>query len=196
MIFHQNAYRDAVSLLGIQFRQCQSFGLHRDPSHFPFNPWVCELRRRAYNHLCCLNAIAITSYGAESSLPHTSDCPPPINADDTDWQPHRFAKPDSVPSDSQGFKEMTFANVHRAIADLTVEIAKRNPDDLKQKEALIRSTELSLHEKYIKYIDRSNPDQTIVAALVEVRLESLRLTVSHRRSRLASSSAGGTESYK
>jgi len=108
-----------------------------------------------------------------------------VNANDVDWLPSRFAKPDSVPGDAVGFKEMTFVLVQRELAELTMEISRREPDDFVEKERLIRQVELALYDRYIKLVDRSNPSQTIVAALVEIKLSSLRLTLSHRQSRAA-----------
>jgi hypothetical protein len=160
-------------------------GHHRDPSHFPYSPWVCELRRRIFNHLSCLDALALSSFGAESCLPVTSDSLPPRNANDGEWHASRFAKPSSTPADATGFKDMTFVLVQREVADLTRHLSRLDSQDVKGKESLIRQTEISLNEKYLKDVDRSNPSETIVAAMVEVNLLSLRLAIRYRESKLA-----------
>jgi hypothetical protein len=160
-------------------------GHHRDPSLFPFSPWVCEIRRRIFNHLSCLDALALSSFGAESCLPVTSDSLPPQNANDGELHASRFAKPSSLPVDATGFKDMTFVLVQREVADLTRHLSRLDSQDVKSKESLIRQTEISLNDKYLKDIDRSNPSQTIVAAMVEVNLSSLRLAIRYRKSKLA-----------
>jgi hypothetical protein len=112
-------------------------GFHRDSSHFPYSPWVCELRRRTWNYLYCLDALALSSYGIESCLPAASDAHAPKNANDSDWHVSRFAKPSSIPPDIKGFKEMTFILARREIAELTVHISKLDPQDLAAKEIIV-----------------------------------------------------------
>jgi hypothetical protein len=182
--------------LGIAARIAQNMGFHRDPSHFPYTPWVCELRRRTWNYLCCLDALALTSYGSESCLPETSDSQPPKNANDGDWHVSRFAKPSSVPPDIKGFKEMSFVLARREIADLTMQISQLDPLDLAAKERLLRETKLSLDEKYLNHINRSNPSQTVVAALIEISLSSLKLTARHRWAIKAPDSSRDLENYE
>ncbi|CZR59489.1 uncharacterized protein PAC_09381 [Phialocephala subalpina] len=178
----QNLYKDGVALLGSAAHLARNLGMHKDPSHFPFSPWVFEIRRRAWNHLCVLDAIALTSYGAESCLPATSDSRPPQNANDSDWHASRFAKPSSVPTSAVGFKDMTFALVHRELADMSRELAMIYCHDLCQKDAFVDQVEESLTQKYLTVIDTNKPSQTIVAALIQVRLASVRLSIKHRRS--------------
>ena len=88
---------------------------------------------------------------------------------------------------------MTFVLVHREIAELTIALTKVDPRDLGEKERMIHQTESSLYEKYLKLIDRSNPSQTIVQALVEIKLKSLRLTLSHRASLTAKAESRDNE---
>jgi hypothetical protein len=148
-------------------------GFHRDPSHFPYSPWVCEIRRRAWNHLCCLDAMALSFYGAESCLPTTSDARPPQNANDLEWHASRFANPSSVPS-SSGFTDMAFALVHRIIADATRLLARVDPPEFEKKEAILHQTEADLKNNYL--LDTANLSHKVVAAFAEVRIASLRLS--------------------
>jgi hypothetical protein len=195
-LFQQNRSQEAVIILGNTARVAQTMGMHRDPSHFPLPPWVCELRRRAWNYLCCLDALALSSYGAESCLPATADAQPPKNANDGEWHASRFAKPSSIPPDARGFKETTFILARREIAELTVRLAQVDPQDFATKERLLRQTKISLDEKYLNLIDRTNPSQTVVAALIEVSLSSLRLTLRHRRVTEATPSSRDIEKYE
>ncbi|KAK0106862.1 hypothetical protein ONS95_003584 [Cadophora gregata] len=180
-LFQQNLYRDAVPLLSIAVRLAQNMGIQRDARHFPFSPWVTEIRARIWNHICILDAQAIAYYGAESCLPPTSDCLPPRNANDRDWHASRFANPSSVPPNVLGFKDMTFALVHREIADATRLLATIDGTDLDKRHKILSQVEASLSQKYLGRIDRANPSQTVIAALVEVRLSSLRLCLRHRQ---------------
>ena len=183
-------------ILGNAARVAQNMGIHRDPRHFPYTPWICELRRRCWNYLCCLDGLALSSYGAESCLPSTSDAQPPKNANDSEWYASRFAKPASIPPDIRGFKETTFVLARREIAGLTVQLSQLDPQDFVAKERILRQTKISLDEKYLNEIDRSNPSQTVVAALVEVSLSSLRLNLRHRRTMLGTSPSPEIEKYE
>jgi hypothetical protein len=159
-------------------------GFHRDPSHFPYSPWVCEIRRRAWNQICCLDAMALSFYGAESCLPATSDTRPPRNANDVDWHASRFANPSSVPS-SSGFTDMTFPLVHRVIADTTRVLAHVDPLDFEKKEAIIRQTETELLSNY--FSNAASKPHKVVAAFAEVRIASLRLSIQHRQAQKSAS---------
>ena len=87
---------------------------------------------------------------------------------------------------------MTFALVQRELADLTRHLSRLDSKDFTTKENLIRQTEVSLNEKYLKELDRSNPSQTIVAAITELNLSCLRLTVLHQKSKASSDKAPST----
>ena len=181
LLFQQHRYQDGIALLGIVTQLASRMGYHRDPSHFPLCHWVREVRQRTWNHLCCMDSVALGCYGAESSLPAHTDTVPPKNVDDRDWQASRYATPKSVPLAVNGFTEMTFVLVNRELADLTRQLSHVSANDLVTKENLIVKTESSLHEKYFKHVDRSDPCQTIVTAFSEDKIMNLRLILRHRR---------------
>jgi hypothetical protein len=162
-------------------------GLHRDPSHFPFSPWVCEIRGRAWNQLCCLDSMALSFYGTETCLPAVSDSRPPQNANDLDWHASRFANPSSVPS-SSGFTDMTFVLVHRIIADAIRALVDVDPLDFEKKEAILRHTETDLQNNYLRNTSHSS-HKVVVAAYAEVRIASLRLSNRHRQASKVASPA-------
>lgn len=91
---------------------------------------------------------------------------------------------------------MTFALVNREISDLIVDLSKLDANELRAKEKLIHNTEHNIYEKFLNYTDRSNHSQTIVAAFVEVRMSSLRLTLSYRRSKMAEPESRDAERYQ
>lgn len=159
-------------------------GYHHDTSNFPYSPWVGELRRRIWNYISCLDALALSSYGAESSLP-ASDSLPPINANDGDWHASRFAKPSSLPPETFAFKDLTFVLVHRQLAELTRQISKLDATDLNGKKNLIAKLEAGLKETYLKNVDQSNPSQTVIVAFVEVKLSCLRLSIRYQQAKIS-----------
>ncbi|KAN0107928.1 Fungal specific transcription factor domain containing protein [Hyaloscypha variabilis] len=181
-LFQQNLYQDAIALLGVAARVAQTMGHHRDPSHFPFSPWVCEIRRRIWNHLYCLDAMALSFYGAEPCLPPTSDAQPPQNANEIEWHTSRFANPSSVPS-SSGFTDMTFILAHRLIAESTQSLADVDPLDFEKREFIIGQAETNLRRNYD--YDTADPSHKVVAAYTEVRIASLRLSNQHRQTQKA-----------
>jgi hypothetical protein len=125
--------------------------------------------------------MALSFYGAESCLSATSDSRPPQNANDLDWHTSRFAKPSSVPS-STSFTDMTFALVHRVIADTTRILARIDPLEFEKKETILRQTETALRVNYLHSIDKNIPSHNVVVAFAEIRIESLRLSNRHRQS--------------
>lgn len=156
-------------------------GIHRDPSNYPFSPWVCEIRNRKWNHICCLDAWALSSFGAESCLPAASDSRPPVNANDLDWHPSRFAKPAETPVDMPGIKDLTFALINREISDAIRKLAFIRTDSFEEREDVLRQTEVSLSTRYLSDIDRSNPSQTVIVAFMEISFSSLRLSIRYRQ---------------
>ncbi|KAH7356415.1 hypothetical protein BKA65DRAFT_207150 [Rhexocercosporidium sp. MPI-PUGE-AT-0058] len=180
-LFQQNLYKDAIPLLSVAVRLAQNMGIHRDSQHFPFSPWVTEIRARIWNHICILDAQAITSYGAESCLPQTCDALPPRNANDRDWHASRFANPSSVPPNALGFKDTTYVLVHREISDTTRLLSTVDRTDFDKRHSILSQAEASLNQKYLARTDRTNPSQTVIAALVEVRVSTLRLSLRHRQ---------------
>ena len=178
-------------MLGVVARLLQTVGIHRDASHFPLSPWVSELGRKAWNHFACLDALAISSYGGESCLPACSDSRPPQHADGGDWSPNRFAKPSSVSSDREGITDMTFVLVHREIADVTRNLSNIYCLDFQSKEEVIRQTETKLKEGYLNGIDPTNRAQAAIAAFVEVKFSSIRLSI--RYSQVAGSKSESSE---
>lgn len=167
-------------MLGAAIQTATRMGYHRDPSHYPLGQWVCELRRRAWNQLCCLDALAVNSYGVESSLPHQADTSPPMNAEDISWHASRYATSNTVPSPVDGLTGMTFALVQSRIADLTHRLSSVDSQDLKARMSLIQEMEDDLRERYLQHVDRSNPSHTIVVAFCEDKVAGLRLIGLHR----------------
>lgn len=91
---------------------------------------------------------------------------------------------------------MTFVIVRREISELVLSLSRIDPQDLQAKWELLSQTKISLDEKYLQKIDRGDPWQTAVAALIEINLSSSRLALQHRRSRNANKSSRETEKQK
>lgn len=157
-------------------------GLHRDPSHFPFSPWVCEIRRRIWNHICILDGLCTNSYGFESCLPATSDAKPPQNANDSDWHASRFANPSSVPSELKGFKDMSYALAQREISDTNRACAGLSLEAFNEKLALLTRLEARL-AIYFQGDELDNPLCAAAKAAMETQLSTLRLSVQYQQSK-------------
>lgn len=181
-------YRDAAALLGTTARQAQAMGLHRDPSHFPFSPWVCEIRRRIWNHICILDGLCSSSYGFESCLPATSDAKPPQNANDSDWHASRFANPSSVPSELKGFKDMSYLLSQRDISDTIRACGNLGAKCVDEKSVLLASLEARLLV-CLQNDEVEVPMYTAVKAAVEIQLSMLKLSVQYQKSKDAGSPA-------
>lgn len=156
-------------------------GYHRDPRHFPLHPWVAELRRRAWSHLCCVQALAVRSYGADPNLSSPSDTAPPSNVDDGKWCPSQYAGPRCVPTSMDRFTDMTFALVHRQLADLSCQMAKTSAVSSADRGRLISEAEDRLNQMYFRHMDRSQPTQAVVFAFSEERFLQQRLLLRHEQ---------------
>ncbi|RDW91575.1 hypothetical protein BP5796_02740 [Coleophoma crateriformis] len=179
-LFRRNVHHGAIAMLGITVRVAQNQGHHRDPAHYPLSKWVGEIRRRIWNQICCLDALAITNFGAESCLPATADCMPPINANDEEWKASRFASPSSLPGGSSGYTDMTYTLVEREISDLTRKLTKIGSQEIELEKNEIQQVERKLNELYFLDVDRTLPAQTVIVAMAEVRLSTLKLGIKYR----------------
>jgi len=74
---------------------------------------------------------------------------------------------------------MTFALVHRAIADTTRDLARVHPLDFEKKDTILRQLEADLQTKY--FYDTDNPLHLVAAAFAKVRISGLRLSNHHRQ---------------
>ncbi|KAL0768947.1 hypothetical protein CaCOL14_008255 [Colletotrichum acutatum] len=72
----------AVSLLGLAGRFGTRLGLHRDPSHYSYSPWIANMRRRVWTHFEIMDNPVYNLEGADSGLPSISDVQPAKNAND------------------------------------------------------------------------------------------------------------------
>lgn len=151
-------------LVGLATRIGMRLGLHRDPRHFNFSPWVSELRRRVWNHLMFLDHPAFNGEGAVSGLDLVSDVQPCVNANDGQWMPAGSA---AAPPDADGFTDMTlvimrselFANMRRLI--------KLQKDGTHSD--LVRAVEKHkkfMARKFMTGLDENDPMQAMLASYV------------------------------
>ncbi|KAK8128173.1 hypothetical protein PG984_009281 [Apiospora sp. TS-2023a] len=114
-LFHTGQAERATSFLGTASRIGMRLGLHKDPSAHLFTPWVAEMRRRLWTYFLVMDQPIYNSEGAESLFDTLPWILRPVNANDNQWPPHRFMKPEQVPSDADGFTDMAFANIRREL---------------------------------------------------------------------------------
>ncbi|CAI7652385.1 unnamed protein product [Penicillium crustosum] len=93
-------------------------GLHKDPTWFDYSPWVCEWRRRLWNHVILLDQRAIALEGVPSLVNFSWDTRLPTNIDDVAWNTSPFMKPSEVPHPALGFTSMTPSLVKRHVLSI------------------------------------------------------------------------------
>ncbi|KAK8090693.1 hypothetical protein PG994_000198 [Apiospora phragmitis] len=96
-LFHTGQAEKATSFLGTAARIGMRLGLHKDPSSHLFTPWVAEMRRRLWTYFLVMDQPIYNSEGAESLFNTLPWIPRPVNANDNQWPPHRFMKPEQNP---------------------------------------------------------------------------------------------------
>jgi Fungal specific transcription factor domain len=176
-LYEQGFYEDSSALLGLAVKIAQRLGLHRDPSHFVFSPWVAEMRRRIWNYLSYLDARSLDTTGAECSLSTLFwDTQLPRNANDKQWEASRFATPSSLPRVAIGFTDMTFVILRGELTNTMRNIIKpTGPETSDDLETFIKREGVRLHERFSKHLNLQEPLQRLVGAVCEMSISRLHL---------------------
>jgi hypothetical protein len=151
-------------LVGLATRIGMRLGLHQDPRHFNFSPWITEVRRRIWNHLMFLDHPAFNGEGAVSGLDLVSNVQRCVNANDDQWTPARST---AAPPDADGFTDMSlvimrselFVNMRRLIKlqkEGTQEDLARAVQDHKR----------FMTRKFLTGLDESDPMQAVLGSYV------------------------------
>ncbi|TQN66472.1 Aurofusarin cluster transcription factor aurR2 [Colletotrichum shisoi] len=168
----------AVILLGLAGRFGARLGLHRDPSHYSYSPWTANMRRRIWCHFELMDNPLYNLEGAESGLPFISDVQPPKNANDSQWMPTRFAKPNSAPHDQDGITDMSFALVRQHVVRTMQSVVRsRNdagPDELSR---IVDQTENFINAKFVSHADGSSPGHALVISYFRGSMRTIRLLI-------------------
>ncbi|EFQ32019.1 uncharacterized protein GLRG_07163 [Colletotrichum graminicola M1.001] len=169
----------AVALLGLAGRFGTRLGLHRNPSHYNYSPWIVNMRSRLWSHFELMDNPSYNLEGADSGLPFISDVQPPKNANDAQWVPNRFAKPGSAPPDQDGITDMSFALVRQHLVR-TMQFIIRKRNDVGAAEELGRlvdETENFITAKFVAHADGSYPIHAVMASYFRGSIKSMRLLV-------------------
>lgn len=139
-------------------------GLHKDPSHHLFTPWVAEMRRRMWTYFLVMDHPAYNYEGAESLFDHMPWTPRPINTNDNQWPAHRFLKPDQVPLDIDGLTDMTFVNIRREQLFMAREAAKlTRSTDLDKVLSIMGECDRAIRKKYIdRMCEPDSPMESVI----------------------------------
>ncbi|KAF6826329.1 C6 transcription factor [Colletotrichum musicola] len=168
----------AVILLGLAGRFGTRLGLHRDPGHYSYSPWACNMRRRIWAQFEVMDNPMYNLEGAESGLSFISDVQPPKNANDSQWAPTPFAKPGSTPADADGITDMSFVLVRSCLLKTLHSITKRrneaNPDELRR---IVDQTDSFLKTKFMNHVDATSPIQALLLSYYRGGMQSIRLLV-------------------
>ncbi|EXF86439.1 hypothetical protein CFIO01_00136 [Colletotrichum fioriniae PJ7] len=168
----------AVSLLGLAGRFGTRLGLHRDPSHYSYSPWIANMRRRVWTHFEIMDNPVYNLEGADSGLPSISDVQPAKNANDSQWIPNRFAKPGSTPPDQDGITDMSFVLIRQHLFKTMQSVTRRrndtSPEELNR---IIDQTENFIKAKFISHVDGSSASHAIIVSYFRSSMRSMRLLV-------------------
>ncbi|KAK1566430.1 uncharacterized protein LY79DRAFT_572131 [Colletotrichum navitas] len=168
----------AVALLGLAGRFGTRLGLHRNPSHYNYSPWIANMRNRLWSHFELMDNPSYNLEGADSGLPFISDVQPPKNANDAQWVPNRFAKPGSAPPDQDGITDMSFALMRQHLArTLQSIVRKRNDVSAEELGRLVDETENFITAKFIVHADGSSPIHALIVSYFRGSMKSMRLLV-------------------
>ncbi|KAK2031332.1 hypothetical protein LX32DRAFT_613796 [Colletotrichum zoysiae] len=168
----------AVSLLGLAGRFGTRLGLHRNPSHYNYSPWIANMRSRSWSHFELMDNPLYNLEGADSGLPLISDVQPPKNANDAQWVPNRFAKPGSTPPDQDGITDMSFALVRQhLIRAMQSVVRKRNDISVEDLGRVVDETENFITAKFIAHADGSLPIHAVIVSYFRGSIKSIRLLI-------------------
>ncbi|GJC78295.1 aurofusarin cluster transcription factor aurR2 [Colletotrichum liriopes] len=168
----------AVALLGLAGRFGTRLGLHRDPSHYSYSPWVANMRRRIWSHFELMDNPLYNLEGADSGLPLISDAQLPRNANDSQWMPTRFAKPGSAPLDQDGITDMSFALVRQhLVRTMQSIIRRRNDASADELSRIVDQTENFIKAKFIAHADGSSPHHALIVSYFRGSMKSMRLLI-------------------
>ncbi|KAK1979852.1 hypothetical protein LZ30DRAFT_751150 [Colletotrichum cereale] len=168
----------AVALLGLAGRFGTRLGLHRDPSHYSYSPWIANMRRRSWSHFELMDNPLYNLEGADSGLPFISDVQPPKNANDGQWVPTRFAKPGSAPPDQDGITDMSFALVRQHLVRTTQSIIRRRNDvSAEELGRLVDETDNFITAKFIAHADGSSPIHAFIVSYFRGSMKAMRLLI-------------------
>lgn len=153
-------------------------GLHKDPSSHLFTPWVAEMRRRLWTYFMVMDQPIYNSEGAESlfdTLPWISR---PVNANDNQWPPHRFMKPEQVPVDADGFTDMAFANIRRELYYMSREVGRLfRMTETERLLAIIANCDSAIRKKYIDHMNVQSPMQAVIVGYYSFYHRCLRTNI-------------------
>ncbi|TDZ15645.1 Aurofusarin cluster transcription factor aurR2 [Colletotrichum orbiculare MAFF 240422] len=168
----------AVSLLGLAGRFGTRLGLHRDPSHYSYSPWISNMRRRIWSHFELLNNPVYNLEGADSGLPYISDVRPATNANDSQWTPTRFAKPGSAPPDQEGITDMSFVLVRQHMCRTMQSIVeKRNESTSEDLSRLVEQANAFLKAKFMNHVVANSQLQTLLVSYYRSSLRTMGMLI-------------------
>lgn len=149
-------------------------GLHRDPQHYSYSPWVVDMRRRMWSYLMTLDFYAFEMEGVNSGLELVSEVQRPSNSDNIQWKADRFAKPGTGPIDRNGYSGEAYLIINLEISkSFRALIRKRTSLSEESSRATIARAEDFLKRKYLDHLDEAVPLQSVCVSQIQIGIQSL-----------------------
>ncbi|KAK2771776.1 hypothetical protein FQN53_004890 [Emmonsiellopsis sp. PD_33] len=190
---NEDSSRVVWSLSSLIFHIAQAMGLHRDGSAFGLRPLETELRRRLWWHICLLDNRSSEYHGCEPIVRESAfDTKMPLNVNDSDLT----ADMKEPPAEREGVTDVTFCLIRchalRVAWKIGFAPASNEPSSqqkamdeglsLQEREALIKSLQHHLEDKYLKYCVSCTPFAFASVTIARLIIARMWLTVHYPRS--------------
>lgn len=166
---------------GVVVRVAQGQGVHRDGQALGLSPFVAEMRRRLWWHICVLDMIASEDQGTDTQIqPGMFDTRLPSNIDVQDLSPSMT----ELPPEKIGATDITLAIVQcEIIFKLYWPNRSHDANDLgstADRETLVTTLANHLEERYLKHLNMDVPIEWVYAMIVRLTLSKIWLSVHYR----------------
>ncbi|KAK2806230.1 hypothetical protein FQN50_005955 [Emmonsiellopsis sp. PD_5] len=187
---NEDSSRVVWSLTSLVFHIAQAMGLHRDGTAFGLRPLETELRRRLWWHICLLDNRSSEYHGCEPIVRESAfDTKMPLNINDSDLT----ADMKEPPAEREGVTDVTLCLIRchalRVVWKIGFAPASNEPSSqqneglsLQEREALIKSLQHHLEDKYLKYCVSCTPFAFASVTIARLIIARMWLTVHYPRS--------------
>lgn len=137
------------------------------------------MRRRLWGHITALDSQSANMDGSESVLVSSGDVQRSHNNDDAEWTPCSLTDTDPGPYDRHGYSDASAALIRRELSRVchTISEARRITSNCSEFVATIDETERYLSQKFIRYLDGSDPLHLVTSHWYNAMIKSLRVSL-------------------
>jgi Fungal specific transcription factor domain len=154
----------------VRIAQCQ--GVHRDGERLGLSPFVTEMRRRLWWHICILDMLCSEDQGTDTHIrPEIFDAKIPSNIDISELNPQLTA----LPPAQQGYTDITLCIIQCEMMSDLYWVVKSLNKDTRQPSMLERGKLLSeladrLERQHLRHFDLNIPIQWLMAVIARLTL--------------------------